>query len=67
MQEYGNCSCIVDVNTSDVSSTAIEGVCDVITCHVWKLVVVYFLLLLSALDIFVAGMFNVSATLRCSR
>ena len=66
VQGYGNCSCIGDVstNTSDVSSTAVPGVCDVASCHTWRLIVFSIMLLAAMLAIFVAEMFHVASMLR---
>jgi len=66
VQKYGNCSCIGDVSTStsDVSSSAVDGVCDVTSCYTWKLVI-FFLLFFSAMFIiFVCEIFHVTSLLR---
>jgi len=66
VQAYGNCSCIGDVstNTSDISSSAVLGVCDVTSCHTWRLVVYCVILFIAMILIFVAEMFHVSSMLR---
>ena len=69
VQGYGNCSCIGDVSTnaSDVSSTAVEGVCDVTSCHVWRLAVFFVFLFFAMFIIFVCAIFHVSSLLRYRR
>ena len=66
VQAYGNCSCVGDVstNTSDVRSSAVEGVCEVTSCHTWRLVVYCVILLIAMILIFVAEMFHVASMLR---
>jgi len=65
-QEYGHCSCIggVNTNTTDVSRTAVYGVCEVTTCYLWRLVVFVIMLFMGIFIGFVAGIFNVSAMMR---
>ena len=66
VQGYGNCSCIADVstNTSDVSSTAVEGVCDVTSCQTWRLCVFVILFFVAVFIIFFCAILHVSCLLR---
>jgi len=66
VQGYGNCTCIGDVgtNTSDVISTAVDGMCDVTSCHTWRLAVFFVLFFIAMIIIFLCQMFHVSAMLR---
>lgn len=66
VQGYGNCSCIDDAstNTSDASSSAVPGVCDVTSCHTWRLIVFVIVLIIAMVLIFVSRLFHVSSMLR---
>ena len=66
VQKYGNCSCIGDVSTnaSDVNSSAEQGVCDVTSCYIWKLVIFFILIFIEMITIYVCKMFHVSTVLR---
>jgi len=66
VQEYGNCSCTGDVNTntSDISSSAVQGVCEVTSCYTWKLVVFFIVFFFAMIVIFVAEMFHIASMLR---
>jgi len=66
VQEYGNCSCIGDVstNTSDVSSSAVQGVCKVTSCYTWRLAIFFIVFFLAMLVIFVCEIFHISSVLR---
>jgi len=65
-QKYGNCSCIDDVGTSttDVSSSAVDGVCEVTSCYTWKLVIFFVIFFVAEVLIFVCEIFHVSSMLR---
>jgi len=67
VQGYGNCSCIGDVSsgTSDVSSSAVPGVCEVTSCYTWSLVIFVIMIAIAMLLIFTRQMLHVSAMLRC--
>ena len=69
VQEYGNCSCVGDVgtNTSDVSSTAVEGVCDVTSCYTWRVVVFFVIFFVAMIVIFVCEIFHLCSMLRYYR
>jgi len=66
VQEYIDCSCIGDVSssTSDASSSALQGVCEVTSCYTWKLVVFIIVMAVAMLLISVSEMFHFSAMLR---
>jgi len=67
VQDYVDCSCIGDVrtNTSDVSSSAVQGVCEVTSCYTWRLVVFFLVLFIAMFLAFVSQIFHVSSLLRC--
>jgi len=66
VQKYVNCSCVDDVstNTSDVSSSAVDGVCEVTSCYTWKLVIFVIIFSLAQILTFVCKIFHITSMLR---